>query len=67
MFKPSLVPRPKLGLVSTDSRMRQFYVGILMETDMMTYKLGGEYGLYVIRALSAVYTTAWLLISVACA
>ena len=37
--------------------MRQFYAGILTETDMMTYKLGGEYRLYVIRALSlsAVY------------
>ena len=32
--------------------MHQFYAGILTETDMMTHKLGGEYRLYVIRALS---------------
>ena len=50
-------PGPEMGLVSTDSRMCQFYAGILTEMDMMMYKLGGEYRLYVICALSlsAVY------------
>ena len=50
-------PGPEIGPGINRLAHAPIYAGILTEMDMMTYKLSGEYRLYVIRALSlsAVY------------